>query len=75
MNPITIAVKKLRSDDWAMNFPSLAAAVWTEGARTATCHMLFEHFKCRALAVGVTVPGTQFIFEGDGLTDLQHRES
>ncbi|KAJ7222050.1 hypothetical protein C8J57DRAFT_1536441 [Mycena rebaudengoi] len=56
MNPITIAVKKLRSDDWAMNFPSLAAAVWTEGARTATCHMLFEHFKCRALAVGITVP-------------------
>ncbi|KAJ7229373.1 hypothetical protein C8J57DRAFT_1251971 [Mycena rebaudengoi] len=56
MNPITIAVKKLRSDDWAMNFPSLAAVVWTEGARTATCHMLFEHFKCRALAVGVTVP-------------------
>ncbi|KAJ7511937.1 hypothetical protein B0H11DRAFT_1899433 [Mycena galericulata] len=55
---VTIAIKKivLPKNWWARHWPSFAAAIWVEGARAATCNMLFQEFTLRARGFDINLP-------------------
>ncbi|KAK7027117.1 hypothetical protein R3P38DRAFT_3354906 [Favolaschia claudopus] len=57
LGAITIAVKQpLCDSDWLLFWPSMSTAVWTEGARLATCHDLWTEFGNVARGLGVELP-------------------
>ncbi|KAK7041231.1 hypothetical protein R3P38DRAFT_2768595 [Favolaschia claudopus] len=57
LGAITIAVKQpLCDSDWLLFWPSMSTAVWTEGARLATCHDLWTEFGNVARGLEVELP-------------------
>ncbi|KAJ7020268.1 hypothetical protein C8F04DRAFT_1318642 [Mycena alexandri] len=65
VEPTAIAIKKfaLRDDWWKGQWSSLSTAIWNEGARAATCSMMFQDFMLRASAHEILLPGP--VLEGD----------